>query len=252
VNQSVKKTALSVVCIILLFGLVLGSSFSFCIAQRPPFRYFQILVPSSSIAEGATFGIIIDPISPETYSSNVNLSVSTGTITVLSTKQVGGGAILSVTIDNKGAGGVNIIVSDGQGHSDYASVFFITRPPPNIQVLSPQNMTYKAEGVQLNFTLSESTDWTGYSLDSHANVTVTGNTTLPQLTTGLHNITVYANDTYGTTGFSQTVIFTVEKPESFPVEATAVVLVMVIVVATIGALLYRRHRKSISQNKPNF
>jgi hypothetical protein len=247
-----KKTALSVVCIILLFGLVLGSSFSSCIAQRPPFRYFQILVPSWSIAEGATFGIIIDPISPEIYSSNVTLSVSTGTITVLSTKLVGGGAILSVTIDNKGAGGVNIIVSDGQGHSDYASVFFITRPPPNIQVLSPQNMTYKAEGILLNFTLSESTDWIGYSLDRHANVTVTGNTTLPQLTTGLHNITIYANYTYGTTGFSQTVIFTVEKSESFSIEATAAaVLIMVIVVATVGVLLYRRHRKTISQNTPN-
>ena len=125
-----EKTAIAVVSMILFFGFLV-TSFDSCTAQRPPFQYFQILVPSYSITEGATFGIIIVPISPQIYTSDVTINVSTGTIRVLSTEILGEGRLLSVSIDNGGVGGVNIIVSDDQGHSDYASVFFTPRNSPS-------------------------------------------------------------------------------------------------------------------------
>ena len=82
--------------------------------------------------------------------------------------------------------------------------------PPAIDILSPQNTTYSATAIDLNFTVSESTSWIGYTLDGQANITITGNITLADLTEGPHNIIVYANDTYGNMGFSNIVYFTID------------------------------------------
>jgi len=54
-----------------------------------------------------------------------------------------------------------------------------------------------------------------YSLDNQANQTINGNCTLTGLTVGTHSIVVYANDTFGNMGKSETVTFTVAKPEFF-------------------------------------
>jgi len=50
----------------------------------------------------------------------------------------------------------------------------------------------------------------GYSLDGQMNVTIGGNTTIVGLSDGVHTITVYANDTAGNMGYSNTVYFTVD------------------------------------------
>jgi hypothetical protein len=73
---------------------------------------------------------------------------------------------------------------------------------PAIRVLSPEWKEYTTSSVPLIFTVDEPTDWIGYSLDGQANVTITGNTTLTELSIGWHNIMVYANDTSGNMGFS--------------------------------------------------
>jgi predicted phage tail protein len=51
----------------------------------------------------------------------------------------------------------------------------------------------------------------GYNLDDTGNTTVDGNFTLNNLVTGAHTLTVYAIDTYGTSGASKSVNFTVEN-----------------------------------------
>lgn len=81
--------------------------------------------------------------------------------------------------------------------------------PPAISVLSPENKTYTTPSILLTFTVDEPTSWIGYSLDDQPNVTITGNTTLTGLSGGSHNITVYANDTTGNMGASDTVHFTI-------------------------------------------
>lgn len=80
---------------------------------------------------------------------------------------------------------------------------------PVISILSPQNTTYSTNDVLLDFTVNEATDWMAYSLDNQANVTIPGNTTLP-ISEGQHTLVVYANDTVGNMGASNTVWFSVD------------------------------------------
>jgi hypothetical protein len=86
--------------------------------------------------------------------------------------------------------------------------------PPIITILSPENKTYSANAVPLTLTVDEATSWIGYSLDGQANVTITENTTLSDFSTGSHYVVVYANDTFGNMGTSNTVYFTVDA--TFP------------------------------------
>lgn len=66
-----------------------------------------------------------------------------------------------------------------------------------------------AANVALTFAISEIASWMGYSLDGQGNVTIVGNTTLTGLSDGSHQVIVYADDTLGNMGASQTVYFTV-------------------------------------------
>jgi len=50
-------------------------------------------------------------------------------------------------------------------------------------------------------------------LDGQENVTIAGNTTLVGLSSGVHNVTVYACDDAGNVGSLETLTFTVAKPE---------------------------------------
>ncbi len=97
----------------------------------------------------------------------------------------------------------------------------IDKTPPIITILSPENKTYTTTSVPFVTTLDECASWIGYSLDGEANKTVSGNmtfnllpqgllwinTTLSILSEGPHRITVYANDTTGNRGCSNTVYF---------------------------------------------
>jgi parallel beta-helix repeat protein len=82
--------------------------------------------------------------------------------------------------------------------------------PPIITVLSPENKTYASKNVALTLTFNKPTFWIGYSLDSQINVTISGNTTLTDLSEGPHSITVYANDTSGNMGYSDSIHFSVD------------------------------------------
>jgi hypothetical protein len=117
---------------------------------------------------------------------------------------------------------------------------------PAVRVVSPENKTYTVNNISLTFTLSESISWIGYTLNDQANVTITGNTTLTGLSNGLHNLTVYATDTDGNTGVSETVYFSVKAPESaaFPtIEAAAAAAAITIIIALTAALILKKKHK---------
>jgi hypothetical protein len=126
-----------------------------------------------------------------------------------------------------------------------------TTTPPKISVLSPLNQTYNETSIPLFFTLDKLVNWTGYSLDGESNVTVTSSilnssarvVTIANVTKGVHNVTVYANDTYGNMGASETVTFTVAVPEPFPAVPVAVASVASIAVVIAGLLVYFKKRK---------
>ena len=100
---------------------------------------------------------------------------------------------------------------------------------PTISILSLENMSYPLGNLSLTFTVSEPTSWLGYSLDGQENITVAGNTVLSGLFMGSHYLTVYANDTAGNTGLSETIYFRIETP--FP---TTLVVAVAIVACVFG------------------
>jgi N-acetylneuraminic acid mutarotase len=112
--------------------------------------------------------------------------------------------------------------------------------PPKISVVSPENKTYNASSVALTFAVNKPTRWVGYSLNGRDNVTVTGNTTLTGLQNGLHKLTVYANDTLGNMGTSETVYFSVEVP--FPITLVIAPIASVAIVG-VGLIVYLKKRK---------
>jgi hypothetical protein len=80
--------------------------------------------------------------------------------------------------------------------------------PPIVQITSPENKTYT--DVPLTFAVNRGTEWIGYSLDNQANVTIKTQTTLSGLSQGAHKITIFANDSAGNMGVSNTVHFSVD------------------------------------------
>jgi hypothetical protein len=126
--------------------------------------------------------------------------------------------------------------------SGYAEVYFsIDTVFPSISILTVESKTYNAPEISLNFTVSEPTEWMGYSLDNQTIVAIGGNTTLRDLSSGSHSLVVYANDVAGNTGSSETVNFTIADP--FPTTLLIGSSIAVAVVAGLGLLVYFKKRK---------
>ena len=82
--------------------------------------------------------------------------------------------------------------------------------PAELQVLSPENKTYTSNDIMLVLSVNRPTVWIKYSLDDQANVTITGDTELSDVSEGAHSITVYVNDTFGNIVSSNVVYFSVD------------------------------------------
>jgi hypothetical protein len=94
----------------------------------------------------------------------------------------------------------------------------------------------------LIFTVDKPVNWTGYSLDGNEPVGITGNTTLSELETGVHNVTVIANDELGNTRTSETVTFTVAKP--FPIVPVAAVSgVLATIVGAVLIVIFKKRKR---------
>ena len=114
---------------------------------------------------------------------------------------------------------------------------------PVVSVVSPQNKTYNESSVPLSFTVDKPASWMGYSLDGKDNITIAGNITLTELSNGNHTLIVYANDTSGNIGVSETIRFDVEAPEAFPITLVAGASGALVAVVGIGLFCYFKKRK---------
>jgi hypothetical protein len=126
-----------------------------------------------------------------------------------------------------------------------STIFFtVDTVPPNIAILSPLNRTFTTPEVPLIFTVNEPASWKGYSLDGQPTV-FAANITLPALPIGSHTLKVYANDTAGNTGASETITFSIVEPESetFPTLPVAVASGASIAAVAVGLLVYFKKRK---------
>ena len=145
--------------------------------------------------------------------------------------------------------------SDGSASSNVV-YFQVDATPPSISILSAQNKNYGMADIAVNFTVNEQVSWLGYSVDGKTNITATWDATLthtwgvdnyrltlPKLPEGLHTLTVYANDTYGNMGASETLHFSVAeetKPQqsvSFPASLVTIA-VGAVLAATFGLMGY--------------
>ena len=127
------------------------------------------------------------------------------------------------------------------GTPDPSYVTMAESTPPKINVLSPLNLTYNESSVPLVFNADKAVDWASYSLDGQQNVTVAGNTTIAELSTGLHNITVYAKDEFDNIGASETITFNIKEP--FPTTFVATASIVTLVAVGIGLLVYLKKRR---------
>lgn len=128
----------------------------------------------------------------------------------------------------------------------YNKVFYwdsYSPPPPKISILSPENTTYTIGNVSLTFTINNPVKWIGYSLDEQAQVSITENATLYNLSNGPHNITVYAEDEFESVGVSETIHFIIDQREPFPTELIVTVSVASSAVVAVGLLFYFRKLK---------
>jgi hypothetical protein len=94
----------------------------------------------------------------------------------------------------------------------------------------------------LSFSVSEPVSQITYSLDGQENVTVAGNSTLVGLSVGVHNVTVYAWDTAGNVGASETITFTVTPFPAVPVAAASVASVAVVIAGLLAYFKKRKHQ----------
>jgi len=113
--------------------------------------------------------------------------------------------------------------------------------PPTISVLSPENKTYSVDDIALTFTVDESVSWIAYNLDGQSNVTITGNTTLSDLSDGSHSLVVYAKDTSGNLGASKTIYFSIEiqQGDLFPMWILGAIAIIIAVVLAFVTYLVK-------------
>jgi parallel beta-helix repeat protein len=144
-------------------------------------------------------------------------------------------------VDNSGVGDTPYVI-DAKNTDRYPLMEPYNVASPRISVMSPVNQIFNESSVPLSFTVNKQAVWMGYSLDGQDNVTVTGNVTLSGLSSGLHNVTVYAEDSFGNIGVSETISFSVEIPFPLTIAATASCASATIIV--IGLLVYfKKHKR---------
>jgi hypothetical protein len=143
-----------------------------------------------------------------------------------------------------GSHGLTVYAKHTAGNTGGSNMiyFAIDATPPSISVISPENRTYAISNIPLTITLNELASYISYSLDSRANVTITGNMTLTGLSKGSHSLVVYANDTLGNTGASGVVYFSVST-SAIPEFSLFLILPLLMIATLVVALICRRKRK---------
>ncbi len=117
----------------------------------------------------------------------------------------------NVTALNDGTHTLLLYVNDTAGNMGISEVTFtVDSVAPKITIASPEDKAYNTSTIPLQFSIDEVTSCAFYSIDNQDKIITYGNTTIIGLSDGLHTVVVYANDTAGNEGKSNTVLFTVD------------------------------------------
>lgn len=112
-----------------------------------------------------------------------------------------------------------------------------------IEFLLPQNYNSTSSSFPLNFTVDRPVTEITYTLDNQEPTSISGNTTLINLSNGRHTVTIYARNEFGHTGTSDTLIFNIDASEPFPVGLFVVAVAVIIVCAGIVVYL-KKHKRN--------
>jgi hypothetical protein len=184
---------------------------------------------------------IASPKNETCYTVNVPLSFTVNEPSSWMRYRLDGNPVVEVKVNSTltelaaGSHNVTVYATDAACNTGVSETIYFTvdDTAPAVSVMAPENITYDAAEIQLNFTVNEQVSWMGYSLDSQPKVQIAGNTTLTGLSNGAHNLTVYAKDIAGNNGVSEIVYFRVEIPFS----TIPLAVVSAATVALVGALI---------------
>ena len=122
--------------------------------------------------------------------------------------------------------------------------FFVDTAPLELTVLSPESKVYNVTDVSLTVATSEPVSWMSYSLDDGDHITINRNITLANMTFGLHELKIFANDTLGNLASSEAIIFTIAEPlEPFPTTIVVAASVATVAIIGVGLIVYFKKRK---------
>ena len=159
-----------------------------------------------------------------------------------------GGLLISYTYDSTGKYIQSSQATPTNINEQYIPLGYGTLHP-EIRIFSPQNESYNSSSISLDFSTDKPILELSYSFDGKQNVTIIGNSTITNLSNGLHNVTIYATDTFGNTGASQTISFTIAVPELFPVVPVAFVSAVAIALTAAGLLVYHKKHKRRTEHE---
>ena len=158
----------------------------------------------------------------------------------------------SKTAMPQGKSSFGIVVLDGKIYAiggcvrNYVSSWYMPfgygTIPPLVSVILSEKQTYSEADVPLVFSVNKPVSWISYSLDGQDNVTVVGNATMTGLSDGVHNVTVYAKDSFGNVRVSDTVSFIVAVNAPFPIVFVAVASGASTIIIATGLLVYFKKR----------
>lgn len=206
------------------------------------------LSPIEYYLDGELAGEIAGHLSKEAYSLSVPLNGVSNGLHSVEVKATTTGVNWQKTQDSDGGISVHWYTSPILDSSGVV-YFTVDGKSPTFTVQSPQNKTYYEASIPLTFRISEQASRVAYSLDGSNEITISesalariphapawrGNLNLTGLSGGSHNLILYATDTMGNTGISETIQFTIaQETEGKQTLSVALVAVALVSAATIG------------------
>jgi len=155
--------------------------------------------------------------------------------------------VFAVLQGSRGTGSSEAAMTIYYGIFELLSSLEVNFTVESTSILSPQNKTYDSSNIPLLFKVHNSVTALSYELDGTERVPVNGNTTLSCLPNGNHSLTIYTVDSNEDTVASETLFFTVDALEVFPVVPVAAAVIIAVAVAAGLLLTLRKRRKEAQQ-----
>jgi len=117
-----------------------------------------------------------------------------------------------------------------------------------VVVLSPKNTTYPDTDLILSCQINKEATKTSFILDGVKNITFTGDIILTDLSPGIHQLIVYAQDQTGTIKASETIMFTIKPHPSTLVVISLSLVGMVGLILIIKAMKEKETKKEAQKS----